>query len=178
MVEKVLQCCNCFPFLLNVLEVHSICNIIQEYSHEIKDKLHLFDDVNIRISDDDDNIEMEQISSSFPNCFSFHSDKVKSTTNRYGDIIPLNKQLLFFLLRFDNHQLQGTPYAIKEIYQQQFPLLKTFQRKNRLVIFNDMKSKRRKIAIDVPESFHLLCNKIHESIIQWYTNKGITNLFH
>jgi hypothetical protein len=142
----------------------------------LKDKKHLFDDVNIQIVDENENPE-KQIT--FPNGFYLHCKKRKILR------ADLEKDIYFgdwlsMILRFDGYCLERTPGQMSFIIEQDFPLLKTFSMKRRLIVYNEMMSNKRKrdYVEEVPDSFHLLCNKIQASILQWYIDKNVTTLFH
>ena len=175
----MLRHCECYGILLDSLKLHAICNTVQEYSHEIKDKTHLFNDVNIKIMDEIPNLEIEQVSSVFPNGFYLHWRKSNNTKNRFGEMID-SGHYLFMSLRFNGYCFQKTPQEMSIIFEQDLPLLRTFSTKNRIRVFNDMISNKRKrdSVEEVPEEFHVLCNKIQENILQWYIDKPVTTLFH
>jgi hypothetical protein len=160
--QMLLRHCECYGILLDLLKLHSICNIVQEYSHELKEKQRLFDKVNIQIVDENENSKVEKIT--FPNGFYLHN----------------SGHYLCMILRFDGYCLQKFPSDMSIIFEQDFPLLKTFSFKRRLTVYNAMMSNKRKrdYAEEVPETFHVLCNKIQASILQWYIDKNITTLFH
>jgi hypothetical protein len=164
---------------LDQLKVNTICDLIQDYSHELQNKSQFFDGININIADDVP-IDCEQISSKFSNGFYFHSNKHIIRKDRFGVII--NDRIdLFLLLRFDGYKLQKCPEEMNALWTQQFPLLRTFSPKKHICIFNEMennKKQKRTVVEKVPESFSLLCDKIHSSILQWYIDKPITKLFH
>jgi hypothetical protein len=176
----LLRHCECYGILLESLKLHVICNLVQEYSHELKDKTHLFDNVNIKIMDEIPDLEVEQVSSVFPNGFYLHWRKSNNIKNRFGVMMIDSGDYLFMSLRFDGYWLQKTPKELSIIFEQNFPLLKTFSLERRLIVYNAMLSnkKRRDCVEEVPESFHLLCNRIQSSILQWYIDKNVTTLFH
>jgi hypothetical protein len=175
----MLRHCECFGLLFDQLKVNGICDIVQDYSHEIQNKSQLFDGINIKIANEIPS-DYEKLSLEFPNGFYFHSIRTTIITNTVGDIIDRGVRL-FLLLRFNGYKLQKYLGEMNALWSQQFPLLKTFSRNKRLCVFNDMENnnkQKRGSCEKVPESFDLLCDKIHSSILQWYIDKPLKKLFH